>query len=134
MWAKIKAWFYKLIGRKSEEDEVFGLEVFDENGGEVITLGIKYMKPIGEGTVPARTWFYGAVDYGWRDGAKGSFQPNVPAGEQVWVLSKPNSTMFPRTLEFNPDTGLIEYEMVAKDSGSGYFSAESFDYSYGVYA
>lgn len=32
MWAKIKAWFYKLIGRKPKVDEVFGLEVFDENG------------------------------------------------------------------------------------------------------
>lgn len=30
MWAKIKRWFYKLIGRKSKGDEVFGLEVFDE--------------------------------------------------------------------------------------------------------
>lgn len=38
MWAKIKTWFYKLIGRKSKVDEVFGLEVFDEKGDK--TLGV----------------------------------------------------------------------------------------------
>lgn len=38
MWAKIKAWFYKLIGRKPKEDEVFGLEVFDENGDKTVSI------------------------------------------------------------------------------------------------
>lgn len=38
MWAKIKAWFYKLIGRKAKEDEVFGLEVFDENGDKTLSV------------------------------------------------------------------------------------------------
>lgn len=38
MWAKIKRWFYKLIGRKSKEDEVFGLEVFDEKGDKTLSI------------------------------------------------------------------------------------------------
>lgn len=37
MWAKIKRWFYKLIGRKSKVDEVFGLEVFDGNGAKTFS-------------------------------------------------------------------------------------------------
>lgn len=38
MWAKIKRWFYKLIGRKSKEDEVFGLEVFDGSGDKILSI------------------------------------------------------------------------------------------------
>ena len=41
MWAKIKTWFYKLIGRKFKEDEVFGLEVFDENGVSIVNMTSK---------------------------------------------------------------------------------------------
>lgn len=52
MWAKTKRWFYKLIGRKSKEDEVFGLEVFSANGETVFEAGKSYVKIVGEWTIP----------------------------------------------------------------------------------
>lgn len=48
MWAKIKTWFYKLIGRKSKEDEVFGLEVFDEMGDKTVSLDSEMFLSAGE--------------------------------------------------------------------------------------
>lgn len=48
MWAKIKRWFYKLIGRKSKEDEVFGLEVFDEMGDKTVSLDSEMLLSAGE--------------------------------------------------------------------------------------
>ena len=38
MWAKIKAWFYRLIGRKPKVDEVFGIEIKNSSGGTTLTL------------------------------------------------------------------------------------------------
>ena len=38
MWAKIKRWFYKLIGRKSKVDEVFGIEIKNSNGVTTLSL------------------------------------------------------------------------------------------------
>lgn len=38
MWVKIKTWFYKLIGRKSKEDEVFGIEIKNSSGDTTLTL------------------------------------------------------------------------------------------------
>ena len=48
MWAKIKRWFYKLIGRKSKGDEVFGLEVFDEMGDKTVSLDSEMLLSAGE--------------------------------------------------------------------------------------